>query len=155
MIVTGIGYRIVLNKPEKEARLLDLASAALNDFEPELVISSYQQGWDRMLAKAAVMQGIPVQIAIPYEGHDSTWPEDVLEDYIEMLSLATSVEYVSPPGYDPEKYLINDEWKIDHTGLILALCGREAEQQHALLDIAEQDGKMVINLWNTWNTKYK
>jgi uncharacterized phage-like protein YoqJ len=154
MIIAGTGYHVIFKNTKNSGRLFDLAVAALNKYKPELVISGFAPGWDRILAEAALKLEIPFQVAVPFKGFESPWPDQVQMYYYEMLDLAAGVEYVSPPGYDKEKYWARDKWMIDHADMILTLWTGKSEKLSNTLDYAQQVGKPVVNLWSSW-IKYK
>lgn len=147
----GLGY-----DPESNRLLTRFATQALAAFafaeDVTEVISGGAQGWDQAIAHAAVKLGIPLTVAVPFEGQESKWPPAGQERYRAILSRASKVVVVSPGGYSNKKFKVRDEWMVDHANLVLALLDGKPESSgtRITVDYARQKGVPVVNAWPDW-----
>lgn len=158
MIITGTGHRPPkLGGYDKATfiRLVDLATAALQKFQPETVISGMALGWDQALAQAATDLGIRWMAAIPFENQAAPWPAEAQVYYDSLLRKAYSCYLVTAGPYSARKMQVRNEFMVDHADHILALWnGEPAGGTYNTVQYARQIGKPITNLWASW-TKYK
>jgi uncharacterized phage-like protein YoqJ len=158
MIIAGTGHR-----PDKirlgnldgyrasvQARLVDLARAALDRHVPERVISGMALGWDTALAQAALDLGIPFDAYVPFEGQESRWPAAAQQRYRDLLGRADQILIVSPGSYEVEKMQVRNERMVDDCDLLLALWNGTAGGTRNCLRYAGKVGRRVVNLWPHW-----
>jgi hypothetical protein len=147
----GLGY-----DPESNRLLTGFATQALGAFafaeNVTDVISGGAQGWDQALAHAAVNLGIPLTVAVPFEGQESKWPEQGKKRYRAILARAKEVVVVSPGGYANWKFAKRDEWMVDHAKLVLALLDGEPKRSGTRLTVEYANGRgvPVVNGWADW-----
>jgi len=101
MIIAGTGHRP--NKlsgygSEASKKLFHLARHALNELQPDGVISGLALGWDTALADAALDLRIPLTAAIPFEGQQSRWPADSQTNWQWLVDSAAYTIIVSEGG---------------------------------------------------------
>lgn len=158
MIVAGTGHR-----PDKlggygnyerteRRKLFDIARFWLeHNMEPDSsVISGMAQGWDQILACAAISLGIPFTAAIPFKGQELAWPEKAQESYHVLLNAAVEVITVCDGGYAPWKMQKRNEWMVDHSQLVLAFWNGTPGGTANCIKYANAKGKAVINLWDKY-----
>lgn len=114
------------------------------------VISGMALGWDTAFADAAWRLGMPFTAAIPFEGQQARWPEQSRRKYAELLSRATRVVMVCPPGYDPAKMQRRNEWMVDNSDGVVALWNGTSGGTANCVRYAETKGRPVVNLWPLW-----
>ena len=111
MIIAGTGHRpdklrigaLDGYHPDVQARLVDLARAALQREQPSRVISGMALGWDTALAAAALELGLPLDAYVPFTGQESRWPEPARRRYHGILARAARVLVVSEGGFSAAK----------------------------------------------------
>ena len=59
--------------------------------------------------------------AIPFPGFEEEWAEDWCSRYRYLLSRAEYVK-VMEPNYSKEAYQRRNEWMVDHSGKVIAVC---------------------------------
>lgn len=130
MVILGItGHRPhkLAPKPQcyrKEFRieLTQFAMSLLEEIQPDQVISGMALGWDQAAAIAAIKLEIPLIAAVPFSGQESQWPEASQKLYQKILGRATEVVVVSGSGYSARAMQARNEWIVDHSHQLLALC---------------------------------
>jgi uncharacterized phage-like protein YoqJ len=98
----------------------------LLELKPEKVISGMCIGYDQYLANIAIKLKIPLLAAIPFEGQEKKWTTSYQRIYNKLLSKASEIVIVSPPGYSAEKMQIRNEFMVDRCDILLACWDRSA-----------------------------
>jgi len=149
----GLGYDPASNKLLTDFAVQELRkqSEAHNIIE---VVSGFAQGWDQAIAHAAVILGLPLVAAIPFEGQESKWPPAGQERYHALLKRAKLVHVVAKE-YSNKAFLLRDKWMVDRCSVLLALWdgGPDGGTAHTV-KYAEDDGCEVVNVWQGWQ-KFK
>lgn len=120
------------------------------------VVSGGAAGWDLALAHAALDLGVPLYMAIPFEGQESKWNKFWKEKYNEARSNATK-EIVLNDGYSREALLGRNQWMVDYIadkgGYVLALWnGSHGGTMHCV-NRARKAGVPVSNCWDAYLEK--
>ena len=157
MILAGTGHR-----PDKLGgyskavfeRLLALAANALDELDPELVISGMAQGWDQAIAMAAKLSGRPYDAYIPFEGQEAPWPDEAKIQYRMLLDGAEDIVICSPGGYSKHKMQIRNVRMVQDCSDVLALwngtCGGTAN----CIAYAKNRMRPIHNYWPQWKTRH-
>lgn len=157
MIIAGTGHRPNKLGGYDDAtlnRLVDLATAALQKFQPKTVISGMALGWDQALAQAALDLNITLFATIPFEGQESRWPAPAQTRYHQLLDQADSIHLLSAGPCSRRKFQLRNEFMVDNADCILALWNGSPSGTKNTIDYAQKVGTPVTNLWKSW-TKYK
>jgi uncharacterized phage-like protein YoqJ len=145
MIISGTGHREL---PFKEPMLVDLAKRAIVKANGTMVLSGMAQGWDAVMAKAAVSLGIPFKAICPFKGQGSNWPESAKKVYLELLSKAVEVIYTSD-AYHKHCFFVRDRYLVDKSELLLAMWdGREQGGTFYTVKYAKEKEHLRVNLWD-------
>lgn len=155
MIVAGTGHRPLKLGGYSRSLFERLVVVAEEALEPNLhhglvVISGMALGWDQALAQAALNLKLPLVAAVPFKGQELAWPQASQEAYHKLLDQASSVVYVSDPGYAPWKMQRRNEWMVDQAGVVLAMWNGSAGGTANCIRYAEAQGVPVVNLWSRW-----
>lgn len=154
MILAGTGHRPEklggYNNPVVEDRLRSLAIAALQEREPEKVITGMALGWDQILAEAARACGIPYIAAVPFEGQEKRWPSASQVYYRALLKDAAEVVYVCLPGYAAWKMQARNKWMVSRADRMLALWDGSPGGTGNCCNIARIRKVPIDNLWARW-----
>jgi uncharacterized phage-like protein YoqJ len=136
--------------PAVAARLDRLAEEYLSIMRPDRVISGMALGWDQAWTRAAVRLGIPFDAAVPFEGQESAWPSTSQADYRALLTHATRVSVISPPGYAAWKMQKRDQWMVDKCTRLVALWDGTPGGTKNCIDYAT--GRVeIVNLFKRFN----
>jgi len=125
------------------------------------IVSGFAQGWDLAMAHAAIILGIPLVAAIPFDGHPNKWPEPARRRYDAILARAAHVQVVCPGHYAPWKFIERDKWIVrrilsgNGPPLLMALFdGRKSGGTWKTIKFAsEQKGLQIMNLWGVWSSE--
>jgi uncharacterized phage-like protein YoqJ len=148
-IVAGTGHREL---PYDDTFLLDIAQRALIKAKPKLVLSGMAQGWDTILAEAAVSLGIPFNAICPFKGQGSNWPEEAKKRYIELLAKAKEVIYTSD-HYHKHCFFVRDRYLVDNSDILFAMWdGREKggtfyTVKYSIESLEKRPEYKMLNLW--------
>lgn len=153
MIIAGTGHR-----PNKLGgygndvfeSLIQLATLALEKYEPARVISGMALGWDQALAQAAINLSVPFDAYVPFTGMDAKWPTSSQQYYLSLLCNAREVVECSPPGYSAYKMQVRNERMVDDCDLLLALWDGSTGGTANCLKYAVTQQRPVKNLWDAW-----
>jgi uncharacterized phage-like protein YoqJ len=88
---------------------------------PSQMISGMALGVDMLWAALAIKEDIPLLAAIPFEGQEKAWPQKSQDLYHSLLSKATEVVAVCPPGYAAWKMQKRNMWMVDNCDLLVAV----------------------------------
>lgn len=120
----------------------------------EHVISGMAQGWDQAFAQGAVNCGIPFIAAVPFNGFNNMWPLAAQERYSRLIGCAMRVDVISDGGFETFKLFKRNEWMVDHSDVVMALWdGNPVGGTFRCINYARSKGKVVVNLWESWNGK--
>ena len=154
--VTGHRPHKLAPKPQcySKAFRVDLTRFALErltDIQPEQVISGMALGWDQAVAVAAIKLGIPLVAAVPFQSQASRWPAHSQRRYHQILARAVHVEILSQGGYSPQAMQVRNEWIVNHSHHLLALCNpaKPGGTQHCLA-YATQQHVPIIHCWDAF-----
>lgn len=154
MIICGTGHR-----PHKlggygtdvKEELNNILMPWLSTCGASEIISGGALGWDQALALAAWDLGIPVTLALPFDGFDSKWPKSSQEELLYLIKRADRVVNVCDSGYAPWKMQVRNKWMVDSSDKVLALWDGSDGGTANCVRYAESVGKPVINLWEQFN----
>lgn len=157
MNICGTGHR-----PKKlggysdraHRRLIDLAAAALERYDPDMVISGMALGWDQALAAACIKLRIPFTAAVPFPNQEFFWTEESKAYYWDLMGHAYSVQIVSKGPYSPRLMQVRNEWMVDHADMVLALWSGSSGGTRNCLSYATARNVPYVNLYHSW-MKYK
>ncbi|RWE37428.1 SLOG family protein [Mesorhizobium sp.] len=152
MIIAATGHRPPkLGGYGQDVRreLFNLAMDYLEAERPASVISGMALGWDQAFALAAVMCGIPLTAAVPFEGQHLRWPADSQRRFELLLSEATTVHIVSDIPGDRAMQKRN-EWMVDQANKMCALWDGSWGGTFNCLRYAKKVQRPVDNLWDRW-----
>lgn len=127
-----------------------LATEYLYREAPEKVISGMALGWDQAVAVTALALRIPLIAAVPFEGQESTWPEDSQRLYRFILESADEVVVVSKVACNTA-FQTRNKWMVDRATKMVALWDGSWGGTFNCLDYARKRGVPVDNLWNRWS----
>jgi uncharacterized phage-like protein YoqJ len=155
MILAGTGHRPprlgLAYTPEDQGKLRRFIEPHLKRLKPEQVISGGAQGFDQALALAAWVVGIPYVVAVPFVGQDAKWPDDSKELYRHILDHAQRVVVVCDGDYANWKFAARDRWMVDEAEGLIALYDGSGKSGTAItVGYAQEQGKPVENLWESW-----
>ncbi len=154
-ILAGTGHRpprLGLGYDSNSNRLLtEFAKSLLVNGGPSEVVSGMAQGWDMALAHAAILLGIPLTCAIPFDGQESRWPADSQRRYNAILGKARHVEIVCKGSYSPSKFITRDRWMVDRADAVLALWDKQEKGgTFQTVKYAIDNDVKVVNVWCAW-----
>jgi uncharacterized phage-like protein YoqJ len=141
-----------MNYPVIESRMLRLATLCLESLpwgRPAEVISGMAEGWDMAVAEACVTLGIPLCAAVPFEGQERYWGGRSQQRYRALIAEAGRVEVVSTIR-SKAAYLKRDEWIVDNSAAMLALCGKASGGTAYTVAYAHRWCVPVLNVWDRW-----
>lgn len=164
---TGLVLGITGHRPHKLApkdrcyskqfriEMTEFAMEMMREIKPEQVISGMALGWDQFAAIAAIKLKIPLVAAVPFKGQGSQWPTPSKQIYQKILSRAAHVEIISKGGYSAQAMQARNQWIVDHSNQLLALCNptKPGGTQNCLL-YAYQKRIPVTNCWDAFKLKF-
>lgn len=133
---------------EIEDRLFVTAIRAIEERQPEQVITGMALGWDQAVARACIQLGLPFIAAIPFAGQESTWPEESQRKYRQLLEKAMHTEYVNPPPYRAFKMADRNRWMVERS--LECLCLWNSTPKGGTFDCVQYAmvcGKPIYNAW--------
>ena len=158
MIVAATGHRphkLGGYGAEVDGRLRALAQRVIATLHPTEVISGMALGWDMAWAEAALALGVPLLVAIPFQGQESHWPEESQKRYGGILDQARSVEIVSSGGYAAYKMQIRNEWMVNHCGVLISLWDGSEGGTGNCVAYARHKKREMKNVWPIWQALSK
>ena len=157
MIVAGTGHR-----PDKlggysdaaHERLVTVACSSIGDLRGDVsrVISGGALGWDQALADAAIRLGLPLTLALPFEGFECKWPKSS-QEFLHSLMNPADVVFVCEPGYAPWKMQERNKWMVDNCNALLALWNGTDGGTHNCIKYANSVGRQIVNVWGVYEHK--
>jgi uncharacterized phage-like protein YoqJ len=88
-------------------------------YKPSLAVSGMALGVDQDFAHVCIEEGIPFLAAIPFPRHGSTWPQESVKTYEDLLAKAAEVYYVHEEmGDTPVPRMMQDRnvWMVNRIG---------------------------------------
>jgi uncharacterized phage-like protein YoqJ len=132
----------------------------LSDIDVGRVLSGAAQGWDTAIAMAAVEMSLPLEMALPFEGVGSNWPQESRDLLDFLCDKADRVVVCCEGGYqsarDAWKYGERDRYMVDSCNLLLALFDQDGEDPKRpsgtaqAVSYAQGKGVRVRNVWPEW-----
>lgn len=137
-------------------QLTQFATGWLRELKPEQVISGMALGWDQAVAVAAIKLNIPLVAAVPFQGQDARWPTSSQRLYRQILARAHHINVISPGGYSLRAMQARNEWIVNHSHQLLALCNpaRPGGSQHCLA-YAHQRHIPITHCWDAFRLKFQ
>jgi uncharacterized phage-like protein YoqJ len=153
MIIAGTGHR-----PDKlggydayaTKKVVDLATHAINCYQPTRVISGMAQGWDMSLAQAAINLGIPLHAYVPFEGQEQVWPLATRLYYKALLKLAEKVVICSEGGFTRAAMQYRNIQMVNDCDLLVALWNGTPGGTTNCINYAQFMKRPIVNLWTTF-----
>lgn len=153
LIVAATGHRWqrmdIPRSPQAETHLAALASAFLEQLQPDRVISGLALGWDTAVALAAVRLGIPLVACMPGKrgAQEARW--DFGDQGTHEWLVRQSAEHAWIGGDLPfrDACISRDEYMVERAGLILALWSGLPSGTGTTVRFAERRKLPVVNLW--------
>lgn len=130
----------------------------------DVVITGMAIGWDQAIAKACRDLNINYWAAIPFYNQHIIWPQNVQDEYFNLLEHAKEVintarcsnQFDNYTDYSPRKMYARNIWMIDNAELILGLYNGEPKGgTYQAFQYAQSKNKIIVNLWNTYLENYK
>ncbi len=151
MIIAGTGHRpgkLYGYDQNTFNKLIDLAEAVIEHFNPNKIISGMALGWDLALAKASLNLKIPLIAAIPYPNQPDQWNKKDKDFYNSILKQADHIEIIS--SYFGYKFLQQrNEWMVDHSDQLIALYKNgEIGGTFNCIEYAKWKNKPIYNVWD-------
>lgn len=135
--------------------LIQFATGWLKELKPEQVISGMALGWDQAVALAAIKLDIPLVAAVPFQGQDARWPAPSQRLYRKILARAHHVKVISPGGYSHQAMQTRNEWIVNHSHQLLALCNpARPGGSNNCLAYANQQCIPVTHCWEAFKLKF-
>lgn len=135
-------------------RLYEFARPRLRALRPEWVVAGGAHGWDEAVGWAAVKEGTPLLVAVPFAGQAARWPDEAKRRYEHLLSRAARVVTVCPGGYAAGKLFARNHFmvRLAANGVVLACYdeGRAGGTAECVAH-ARQLGVRVENAWGGWS----
>lgn len=138
--------------PEINNRLIDMSTAALQEYQPRAVVIGMALGFDMAMAWACVNLRIPFCAALPFTGQESRWPSESQREYHHLLRKAHAVVVVCEPGYEKWKMDKRNEFIVDNCTHLAALWDGTNSGTGDCVTYAQKLKRPTVNLWQTWLT---
>lgn len=156
--VAGATLSVTGHRPDKlggyhhdaMGKLVSVAMTALAQLQPGEVVTGMALGWDTAVAIAAYGLGIPFVAAVPFEGQESTWPQNSQTVYREILQNAKRVVQVCEPGYAPWKMQRRNAWMVVNSLSVLAMWDGSDGGTANCVNYAQQQGRQIFNYYPMW-----
>lgn len=132
---------------EYEARVVRLFSES----KPKAVITGMAQGWDMVIANAALSLDIPVHAYIPFTGHSDRWPISVFWKYEKILSLCATMRTICPdhsPMTITEALHARSYAMVDDSEFVLACWDGSNSGTSKCIDYARKQNKPLLNVFD-------
>lgn len=102
MIVAATGHRLHLlpgyrgdgSSHYLRSLVVEVALDALEEWNPDLVISGLATGWDTAIAIACVIRNTPFHAYVPFEGQARNWSRTDREAYHSLIEEAEDVRVI-------------------------------------------------------------
>lgn len=114
------GYRGDGSSQRLRTRLLEIATAKVEEWHPDRVNTGMATGWDMAMAAACMFLNVPFRAYVPFEGQDRHWSDADRTMYRSLLDEAESV-VVQSPTERRAAYIERDMQMVDDSSRLLAL----------------------------------
>lgn len=125
MIIGWTGHRPDAFTIEQRNRVIVRIDELLREYKPASIIVGGALGVDTWVAATAAVSGIPYELAVPFEGHHLTWPEEDQKRYQTIVELAEKVTVVCEGGWasirDNWKYQKRNEYIVDNCDYLIGI----------------------------------
>jgi uncharacterized phage-like protein YoqJ len=135
-------------------RLVDLAKAAVMQYNPFSMYSGMALGWDQAVAEACIQLGVPVIAAIPFEGQETPWPEHSQERYRDLVEQCDTKLMLAVGGYSGRKMMDRNRYMVDRAVKVLALWDGGEGGTANTVGHARRNLVPVVNLWYSWSRSH-
>lgn len=148
----GITGHQRLKEPEGWGWVSRELDRLLSSFTPPLVgVTSLAVGADQLFADAVLRRGGSLEVVIPFEGYELTFPEGRdRQAYEQLLGHALRKEVLEKHGSDEEAYLASGKRMVELSELLITVWdGRPATGLGGTGDVVEyavRRGKKTIHL---------
>lgn len=120
-------------------------SKIFDEYKPEFFISGLALGVDTISCLTALLKGIKVIAAIPFEGQESMWPAESQKLYNKILKhKLVRAYYVCEPGYEIWKMQVRNQFMVDNCDLLVGCWQGTKGGTSNCLDYARKVGKQTI-----------
>lgn len=136
---------------ETEKKLIDFATAVLQQHQPSTVITGMAIGWDLAIAQAAVRLGIPFHAYIPFNGQELKWPDSTRLYYRALLRHAQHVVVCSEGGFSKDAMQIRNVAMVDNCHELVALWNGSTGGTANCLRYAREVNRPFTNYWPEWS----
>lgn len=155
-VVAGTGHRpprLGLGYNNKSRRyLVDFVRPRLAALKPTLIVSGGAQGFDQALGWAAIELGLPLLVAVPFEGQESKWPTDAQHIYRDLLRRAEHVVTICDGPYHPKKFHERDHFMVECADIVCALFdGARSGGTWETVSYAQSRIIQVLNWWEEYS----
>lgn len=139
---------------EKEFNILaDVAAEAIEEINPDAVITGMALGWDMAVAEACCFLKLPYIAAVPFVGQESRWNSVDKRRYRSYLERARQVEVVCEGNYAPWKMHHRNKWMVDRADRMLALYdGQTGGGTSSCVEYAVVRERPITNVWERWKS---
>lgn len=157
MIIAGTGHRPDKLSGWDNPRSFEIPKEVAKENLDSVigVVSGGAAGWDLALAHAAIDLGIPVMMAVPFEGQEKKWSSFWQDKYNEAREYATKEVILGSPS--KKAFLDRNQWMVDYVkgkgGFILALWDGSSGGTFHCVNRAKQAGVPVTNCWEQYKER--
>jgi uncharacterized phage-like protein YoqJ len=158
MIIAGTGHRPnKLGGYEMKAtmRLHRIATTAIAELKPDVIISGMAQGWDMAIAQCAINMKIPLWAYIPFIGQEQVWPQATRLYYQELLRRADKVEVCSEGGFTNAAMQHRNRRMVDDCTSLLAMWDGSPGGTANCIAYASFIDRPYTNLWEIYREQVK
>lgn len=100
---------------------------------PAKIISGCALGFDQLAGRLAVHVGVPLTLAVPFEGFDAKWTAAQRAELDWLIEQCSFMHVVCDAGYAAWKYQRRNEWMVDNSDVLVALWDEEADRKRGKL----------------------
>ena len=138
-----------LGMPETEAIFglkKEIRAAIADGFQT--FISGMARGVDLWAAEIVLAlrdEGVAVRLicASPYRGFESRWSREWQERYCRVMERADLARFICP-GYSGDCFQRRNQWMVDHSARVIAVCNGQASGTQNTIDYARRCSVPVI-----------
>lgn len=101
-------------------------------------------GIDTLVALSAIEWGVKFTLAVPCANQDKMWPQKSKNIYLDIMSKADTVHYVSKDAYNNTCMQKRNEWMVDNCDVLIAVWDGSNGGTKNCIDYAVKQGKKII-----------